>query len=362
MITPTVRSVRARGVVVPMRRALVTAGGSIEEAPLVLVDVLTESGVTGYGYLFIPAQAAVKPLVVLLRELEPQLVGRTTAPLDVQQRLRAACTLLGDTGLVGMALSVLDMALWDIQAKTAGLPLARMLGSDTDQVPAYNSNGLGLMGPHRTAEEAVELLEFGFQAVKVRLGYPTLDEDLAVARAVRDALPPSVTVMADYNQALTVPEALRRGHALDGEGLHWIEEPVRADDHSGHAAIARALTTAVQLGENFWWPRDMSRAIAAHACDYVMPDLMRIGGVTGFQRAAGLASARGIPLSSHLFPEISVHLLAASETRHWLEYCDWANPILADPLRIEDGHAMVPDRAGNGLSWDEAAVSRYELT
>jgi mandelate racemase len=345
-----------------MRRPLVTAGGSVEQAPLVLVDVLTESGTSGCGYLFSPARAALRPLVALLRELAPQLTGRTAAPLDVQRRLRAAFTLLGNTGLVTMALSVLDMALWDIQAKAAGLPLARLLGSDVDRVPAYNSNGLGLIGAQRAAEQAVELLESGFQAVKLRLGYPTLDEDVAVVRAVRDALPSSVTVMTDYNQGLTVPEALRRGHALDDEGLHWIEEPVRADDHAGHATIARALTTAVQIGENFWWPQDMSRALEAQACDYAMPDLMRIGGVTGFQQAAGLAAARGIPLSSHLFPEISAHLLAAAETGHWLEYCDWANPILAEPLRIEHGHAVLPDRPGHGMSWNEAEVARYELT
>jgi mandelate racemase len=356
----TVRSVRARAVVVPMRRPLVTAGGSTEQAPLVLVDVLTESGITGCAYLFSPTPVVLKPLIELLRQTETLLQGRTAAPLEVQRHLRSTFTLLGTTGLVGMVIAVLDMALWDIQAKAVNVPLARLLGSDTDRVPAYNSTGLGLMGPLRCAEEAVELLEHGFGAVKLRLGYSSLDEDLAAVRAVREAV--SGCVMSDYNQALSVPEALRRGRALDGEGLHWIEEPVRADDYHGHATISRVLGTPIQIGENFWWPQDMRKALDAEACDYVMPDLMRIGGVTGFLRAAGMAAAHDMPLSSHLFPEISAHLLAAAETRHWLEYVDWANPILHEPLRIEQGQAVIPQRPGHGMSWDEAAVARYELS
>ena len=167
--------------------------------------------------------------------------------------------------------------------------------------------------------------------------------------------------MSDYNQCLSVPEALQRSRALDDEDLVWIEEPTLADDHAGHAEIARQTATPIQLGENFWGPRDMARSLASGASDYVMPDAARIGGVSGWLRAAALAEAAGRPMSSHLLPEVSVHLLTVTPTCHWLEYVDWANPILRQPVEIRDGHAQPLDGPGTGLVWDEGAVARYRV-
>jgi mandelate racemase len=167
--------------------------------------------------------------------------------------------------------------------------------------------------------------------------------------------------MVDYNQALSVEEALRRGRALDGEGVYWLEEPIRHDDFAGCAEIARALATPVQIGENFSLPHDMERALAAQCCDYVMPDLERIGGVTGWRRAAEVAAARKIKVSSHLYPEVSAQLLTVTPTAHWLEYVDWGNAFLEEPLRIVGGNAVLNTRPGNGLAWDADAVRRYRM-
>src|SRR6266536_4198593 len=259
------------------------------------------------------------------------------------------------------AIAGLDVACWDASAIAAGIPLVRMLGGVPKPVPAYNSNGLGLMAPEAAADEAEALLEGGFRAIKLRLGYPSLDADLAAVRAVRRRVPGNILLMVDFNQALTVAEAIRRGLALEGEGIYWIEEPIRHDDYPGNAEVAAALATPVQIGENFSGPQAMAAALGAKACDYVMPDLERIGGVSGWQQAAALAAAAGIERSSHLFPEISSHLLAAAPTAHWLEYVDWDNPILREPVRIVDGAAVVPDRTGSGLEWDEDAVERYRI-
>ena len=218
------------------------------------------------------------------------------------------------------------------------------------------------MAPEAAADEAPRLLSDGFRAVKLRLGHPTQAQDMAVVRAVRNRLPTECDVMVDYNQALSVAEALRRGHALQGEGVTWIEEPVRHDDLAGHATLTRELHLPVQLGENFNHPADLAEAIDRRACDLVMPDVARIGGVTGWRHAAQLASERGVPLSSHLLPEISVHLLAASPTAHWLEYVDWARPLLRRPLEITDGMAVVPDRPGIGLEWDDDKVEFHRCT
>jgi mandelate racemase len=152
---------------------------------------------------------------------------------------------------------------------------------------------------------------------------------------------------------------VRRTEALAGEGLYWVEEPTSADDYAGHADIRRKTRLSIQMGENWWGPHEMAQCVAAGASDLCMPDAMKIGGVTGWLRAAALAEAAGLPMSSHLFPEVSAHLLAASPTCHWLEYVDWADPVLREPLRIESGHAVVPDVPGSGVAWNEDNVGRY---
>ena len=261
-----------------------------------------------------------------------------------------------------MAMSGLDVAAWDALARAAKLPLAGFLGGTRTSIPAYNSCGLGLMAsPEQVADEAEKLLAAGFQAVKLRLGYPTLADDLATVRAVRRRIGASVRLMVDYNQALEREEALVRGRALDDENVHWLEEPIRHDDYVGCASLARTLRTPIQIGENFSLPAAMELALEAGAADLVMPDLERIGGVTGWRQAAALAARRNIAMSSHLFPEVSAHLLAATPTCDYLEYVDWADRVLCEPLRIVDGHAIVSDRPGNGLEWDPAAVARYRI-
>jgi mandelate racemase len=253
------------------------------------------------------------------------------------------------------------MAAWDAAAIAAGVPLATLVGGKPGPVDAYNSCGLGLMAPEQVADEAEKLLAGGFRAVKLRLGYPTLREDLAAVHAVRSRIGDGIALMVDYNQALDVRDALARGRALDRESIYWIEEPIRHDDYAGYKRLKRALKTPIQIGENFSLPFGMEAALAADATTYVMPDLERIGGVTGWLRAAELAKAHGIKMSSHLFPEISAHLMTATPTRHYLEYVDWADRIVCDPLKIVDGKAVVPERPGNGLVWDQKAVERYRV-
>lgn len=357
----TVRGIRAVGVKVPMNYVLGTSAQAVREAPLLLVDVETEEGITGRAYQFCYLPAAAPAIALLLEEVLRTVKGDRADPVALWAKLSKRFTLIGVQGIVRMAMAIFDVACWDALALAAGAPLATFLGGKPAAVPAYNSNGLGLMAPAALADEAEKLLAGGFRAVKLRLGYPAPPADLAAVRAVRNRIPGHIAVMVDYNQALTPEEAVRRGRMLDAEGVYWIEEPVRHDDHAGCAAVAGAVVTPVQIGENFSQVYDMERALAAGACDYVMPDLERIGGVTGWRRAGELAASAGIPMSSHLYPEVSAHLLAATPTAHWLEYVDWANAILAEPLRIVDGNAVAPDRPGNGLAWDEGAVRRYRM-
>jgi mandelate racemase len=357
----TLRGLRTTAVEVPLRYVLGTSAATVRAAPLLLLDVETEQGIVGRAYVFGYRRSGARAIAAVLHEAAELVKGDAVAPLALAAKLERRYALLGVTGVVRMALSALDMALWDALAVAAGLPLARLLGGAPRRLRAYNSCGLGLMSAQAAADEAERLLEGGFKAVKLRLGHATLAEDLAVTRAVRRRLPDAVELMVDYNQALSVAEALARGRALQTEGVAWLEEPIRHDDLRGNAEIARELALPLQLGENFDGPKAMLQAFDAAACDLAMPDLGRIGGVSGWMQAAGIAAARGTPMSSHLMPETSAHVLAATPTCHWLEYVDWADVLLNEPLRIEDGMAIVPDRPGSGLSWDEAAVAKYRL-
>ncbi len=355
-----IRSVTTRAVRVPLRFTLGTSADLVTAVPLLLVDLATTDGITGQAYLFCYTASGARAVGDHLREAVELVAGRPATPVEIGRTLGKRFTLLGATGTVRMALSALDMALWDARAQALGQPLAALLGGIPRPLPAYDSRGLGLMPPARLADEAEQLLEKGLRALKIRLGYPTLAEDLAAVDAVHRRAPAGTALMGDYNQALTPAEAVRRGRALDACGLEWIEDPVAHDDLQSYAALARELRTPVQFGENLNGPDALMRAVAAAAGAYAMPDVTRIGGVTGWMQAAGVAAAAGLPLSSHLLPEISAQLLCVTPTAHWLEYVDWADGFLTEPLRVVDGCVVTSERPGTGVRFDEDRVKRLD--
>jgi len=363
----TVRAISATGVAVPMTFALGTSRGRITKAPLLLIDVETAEGVTGRAYLWSYFPRAMTAISNILNEIEEQTRGARVEPAELWKKLSERFALIGVQGIVRMAMAGFDIACWDALAVAADVPLVRFLGGEAPgdgkgrRIRAYNSCGLGLMPPDALADEASKLLERGFRALKLRLGYPTLADDIAAVRAVKTRLPEGAALMVDYNQALGADEALTRGRALDGEGIAWLEEPIRHDDYAGAARLVHELAVPVQIGENFSLVAGMQAALDAQACDLVMPDLERIGGVTGWRSAATLAAARGIKMSSHLYPETSAHLLAVTPTAHYLEYVDWLDKVVQEPLQIVDGDAIIPDRPGSGIVWDAKAVERYRV-
>ena len=356
-----IRSIQTTLVKVPMRRALGTSAMRIDQAPLLLIDLHTEEGIVGHAYLFCYLESAGVAAHALFQDAAAVLAGKTAAPAGVRRLLESRFRLIGARGLISMVMAGIDIACWDVVAKAAKLPLAQLLGASLRPVPAYNSNGLGLLDPQAAADEALELVAEGFTAIKMRLGRPRGADDLAALRAIRKVIPEGTRLMADFNQALSPAAARERCRQLDDEGLTWIEEPIRHDDYASCADLAGALRTPVQIGENFAGPRAMAQALSARACDLVMPDLERIGGVSGWIAAAAMAEVANIELSSHLFAEVSVHLLAASPTADWLEYVDWADPILQQPLELKAGFATPPARPGNGLAWNLEAVKRYQV-
>ena len=356
----TFRSVRARPVVLKLNRPIKARILTFTDWPAILIDLETEEGVTGRAYLEPYVIKAMRYLVPALEDLGELLKGWPVAPVELFEAGRKFYHAVGYEGLSMIAVSGIDMAAWDALARAANQPLCEVLGGSRGPVKAYNSGGLWLDTPEAVAAQALELRdEGGFTGLKMRLGRDRIADDVATVTAVREAVGPDMELMVDFNQALSYGDALRLCHAVDDMGLAWLEEPIAYDNFEGYARLAADLDTPLQIGENFYGPRDLYKALAQQACDLVMPDFMRIGGITGWQRAAAIAGAAGIPVSTHLYPETGAHVMRATETAHWLEWQDWINPVLQEPYEVIDGDIHIPDRPGLGIDWDEKVVKAH---
>jgi mandelate racemase len=356
--TPAIRSVKARAVVAPIGRPVKNAFGIIEAAPLVLIDVETNQEVIGRSYIFAYTKLTLKPLVHLVEEIGRDLIGRAIAPFDLMALMDAKFRLLGWQGLVGMAVSGLDMAFWDALGQATGQPLAQLLGGSPRPIRAYDS--YGVVDPIADENDLKRSLDQGFRGIKIKGGDGDAALDERMVKGVRRLIGPDIALMIDFNQSLSPAESISRIARLAPYDLHWVEEPVAQENLQGLADVRRESSISIQAGENWWFPRGFAEAIAAGASDFIMPDLMKVGGVTGWMRVAAQAEAASIPMSSHLFAEASAHMLAVTPTAHWLEVLDLGRAIVAEPLQIVDG-SVTARGPGLGLCWNESAVAKYSV-
>jgi mandelate racemase len=358
----TFKSIRARAVVLKLKRPIVAKIATIPDWPLILIDLFTEEGVIGRSYLEPYTIKTMRYLIPALQDFGEMLRGRRVAPAELYDLARRSLHFVGYEGQSMIAVSGLDMAAWDALAKASNVPLCVLLGGSVGPVKAYNSNGLWLQPPKVLAPDAIELRdEGGFAGLKLRLGRDRARDDIAAIETVRAAVGEDIELMADFNQGLNFADALQRCHMIDDAGLAWIEEPIVYDNLDGYVQLAAELRTPIQIGENFYGPRDLHTALQRKACDLVMPDFMRIGGVTGWLRAAAVAGVAGIPMSTHLYPEVGAHVMRVTETAHWLEWQDWADPILQTPYEIRDGLLHIPNLPGVGLEWNEDVVAAHQV-
>ena len=343
---------------VPIRRPIRTASGSIPGFPVVLIDLVRDDGVIGRAYTQVYFQELLPALEASIQSLATFIKGMPASPREIHDFLLRRMRLWGVRNTFATAMGGLDMALWDACARARHEPLYVTLGAQARALKPYYS--VGLYDAHGVAEVAEEAVAENYPGLKIKVGFPTLAEDLAAVRAAKRLLGERA-LMVDYNQSLTFAEAMIRCKALDGEGLTWIEEPIASDDYDGNARLADALTTPLQLGENFNGPEDMQTALRARAMDYVMIDPQFIRGVTGWMDTAALARVAGVQLSSHTFIEASSHLLCATPTAHWLEHLDVIGQMLVAPYPMVDGMLAPPDRPGLGLEWDHEMLNRHRV-
>lgn len=356
-----ITAIRSRVVNVPLKRKVVARIGIFESMWFLLVEVDTDEGITGSYYLWAFNANGAVALNAVLTELSEAAIGEDPFfSARIWDKMWRRITQWGHKGLTIIAMSGIDTALWDITGKALNKPLAQLLGANADSVPTYASEGLWLTD-NMTAltNEATELVSIGFKAVKMRLGRAKMADDLEAVRLVRQTIGDTITLMVDANQGWDADYTIRIGRKLEAFNLYWIEEPIPHDDLAGHARIAAALDTPLASGENFYSPFGFREAIEQRAIDIAMPDLERIGGVTGFMRTIALTQAFNLPVCSHLFPEASIHLLAAAPNACFLEHMPWASVLYQEQLELVDGNVTVPLRPGIGFTLDESVVKRY---
>jgi len=334
-----------------------TASGIVSNSPLILIDVETDSDVTGHGLIFTFTPRALKPAASLVETIAPLLGGWTLRPEAVFNFLYQKFLLLGNQGLVMMALSGIDMAVWDAFCKLQQSSLLTLKSVIPKPLRVYGS--IGLDGPSLSARQAESWLEMGFTGVKAKIGYPSLREDREVIRAIRSVVDKDTVIMVDYNQALSRKEAVYRLQALDEENLGWIEEPLDAQDLTGYTSLQKKIKTPLQAGENWWGPRSIENVLESIDPPLLMLDVMKVGGVSGWLETISLLKQKRLPLSSHLWPELSFQLLSLCENPHWLEYNDWWNPILQYPLVLQGGYVKAEGSLGLGMEWNEKEVLNY---
>ena len=326
------------------------------EVVFLFAEITSADGHRGIGFSY-SKRAGGPGQYAHAREIAPLLIGEDPADIDrIWTKLAWGGASVGRSGLAVQAIAAFDVALWDLKAKRAGLPLAKLIGAHRDSVRTYNTSGGFLHTPiEEVVENARTALAAGIGGVKIKVGQPDWRADIARVTAVREALGDDVPLMVDANQQWSRPAATRMGRLLDPYGLVWIEEPLDAYDAEGHAALARALDTPIATGEMLASVGEHVRLIDAGAADIVQPDAPRIGGITRFLKLAAYAEHHHLDLAPHFAMEIHLHLAAAYPIEPWVEHFDWLDPLFNERLETADGRMLVPDRPGLGITLSEQA-------
>lgn len=357
-----IERITTRIVRLPQAVPLVTGNIRIDAIWFLLVDIDTDQGVRGSAHIWGFNKAGSAALKAVVEHLSSVVLGEDPcATARLWSRMWQALIQWGHAGIPVMGMAALDAACWDAVGKIANQPLANLLGRKLDAVPAYAS-GLWITDDlDGLQREARGYVEQGFRAMKMRAGRGAIARDVAAVRAVREAIGPAIDLMVDFSSAFPRDHAHRLAHALEPFALAWIEDPIADEDVDDHADIVRAVRTPICFGEKVYAPQGLQKLIAAGAADVLMADMQRAGGVTGWNRIAALADSARLPLSSHLLPELNLHLVASAPTGHYLELMHWADDLFNERMEFSNGAIKVPQRPGFGLTWNEASIARNRI-
>lgn len=326
------------------------------EIAMLFVELQTEQGHEGLGLSY-SKRAGGPGQFAHAQEIAPNLIGED--PNDIARLWDKLCwagASVGRSGLSTQAIGAFDVALWDVKARRANLSLAKLLGAHRESVRCYNTSGGFLHTPiDQLKVNAAASVARGIGGIKLKVGQPDGRIDMQRVQAVREHLGDGVPLMVDANQQWDRPTAQRMCRALEGFNLVWIEEPLDAYDHEGHASLAQQFDTPIATGEMLTSAGEHWDLIRHRAADYLMPDGPRVGGITPFLKVAGLAHHAGLMLAPHFAMELHVHLAAAYPTEPWVEHFEWLEPLFNERIEIANGRMLVPTRPGLGLSLSEQA-------
>ncbi|MDA1098682.1 MAG: mandelate racemase/muconate lactonizing enzyme family protein [Proteobacteria bacterium] len=359
-----ITQLRTQHVRIPFAKPIRTAIHRVESVACVLLQVDTDEGLVGEALVWCMDTGRLAVLDAMIHSLAHVVVGRDPHEhAGLWDAMWGDINFFGHKGITLFGLSAIDMALWDLVGKAHGLSVCRLLGQSRDRVRAYHSGGLWVsLSIEELQAEAKDFLAQGYRAMKMRLGKPTVAEDIERVAAVREAIGPDVDLMADANQGFTVNHAIRLGRALEPYNLVWFEEPVQAYDLAGSARVAAEIDTPVASGETEYARYGFRDMLERQSADVLMPDLERVGGITEFIKVAHMADAFDIPVSPHLYTEQSLQLCGALSNISYSEMMPWFGPLYNEAMELVDGDLLVPDRPGLGFTFNPDAIGRYSVT
>lgn len=324
----------------PLSNPIHTAIHNISSVGCVLLSLETDEGHIGQSYVFTINAMRLKAFDEMIKGFSHQVIGKDPHYTEaIWQSIWNEINPIGHKGITISALSAIDTACWDLVGKAANKPLHQLFGACRDRVRTYASSGLWLsMSIDEIQKQAQDYLDQGFEAMKIRVGSAKQSDDVERVKAVRDAVGDDIDLMVDINQALDAKTAIQLGRKLAPFELLWIEEPVPAYDIEGHAQVRQALDTHIASGETEYTRFGMLAMIEKKACDILMPDLQRIGGLTEMRRVAALAASHNMPISTHIFTEQSLSIAGSSYNCMSVEHMDWFSPLFNEQIEIEGGY------------------------
>ena len=351
-------TIQARHYQIPLPTTLSdSTHGEITHFTLVTVQVGADGGQEGLGYTYTVGKTGGTAILALIEDdLSPLLIGQDPRRIEhLWQRMWWGLHYVGRGGLAAFAMAAIDIALWDLKGRLAGEPLWRLLGGHSSRVKVY-AGGIDLQHPlEDLLDETRHNLDRGFRAIKMKVGRERLVEDVERVAAMRELLGPDILLMVDANMRWTVEQAIRAARALAPYDVYWLEEPAIPDDVEGHARIAREGGLPIASGENMHTVYEFQKLIAAAGVAFPEPDMTNLGGITPWLKVAHLAEAHNLPVTTHGVHDLHVHCLAAVPNASYLEAHGFGlERYMRQPLQIEEGYALAPDRPGHGveLDWD----------
>ncbi len=348
---------------IPLAKPIKTAIHDMRSVGCVLVSVHSDEGLVGEGYCFALNAVRLKAFDEIVKSFAPLIEGQDADYIEgIWENIYQSLNAMGQKGMTIGALAAVDTALWDLQGKDLNKPLHRIFGACRDRVKTYASGGLWLsQSIDELCAEAQSFVDQGFRSMKIRVGKATWQEDIARVKAVRETIGDNIELLSDANQSLNTKQAIKLGRELEAYDIGWFEEPVSAQNLTGYTEIRQKLDINIASGETEYTRYGMKAMLDVQACDILMPDLQRMGGISEMRKVAALSASYDVPISTHIFTEQSLCIAGSATNCISVEHMPWFEPLFNESMDMEDGDLLIPERPGTGFTFNQDAIARFKL-